>query len=625
MTILSGLKVFQGLFGSSCNYDGGDSNYHQVDYDGKPSDFSFTRHDDGSVSVKKPDGHIDILKNIGGFWFKGASCWISMDEALSKYCGDGSSSNGSTINGTSGNDYLSGTAGNDVINGGLGKDVIRGSLGSDKIDGGDAGYNQVDYAGAPADYKFVKNADGSVTVTKPGGGVDTLKNIGGFWFEGAGVWCSLDQVLAGSGNGGGSSGSINGTSGDDYLSGTSGNDVINAGLGKDVIRGSLGSDKIDGGDAGYNQVDYAGAPTDYKFVKNGDGSVTVTKPGGGVDTLKNIGGFWFEGAGVWCSLDQVLAGSGNGGGSSGSINGTSGDDYLIGTSGNDVINGLGGKDVIKGSAGSDTINGGDSGYNQVDYDGSLKDYTITKNNDGTYTVKKPGGGVDTLKDIGGFWFCGEGKWYAIDDAIDQCGGGTPANTTNADDDSAVTKVGTPVTINVLANDDDAQGDAQSIKSFTNGGHGTVALVNGQLVYTPASGFTGTDTFTYTVVDAKGATDTATVTVCINPDTQPGNTASIGDRVWLDTNKDGYQDGGENGISGVTVQLHNAAGAVIATQQTDADGNYLFDKLAAGNYSVSVVKPNGYDFTSQDVNGNGSDTVDSDVNACNRLDRHHQPQ
>ena len=65
-------------------------------------------------------------------------------------------------------------------------------------------------------------------------------------------------------------------------------------------------------------------------------------------------------------------------------------------------------------------------------------------------------------------------------------------------------------------------------------------------------------------------------------------ASIGDRVWLDTNGDGVQDAGETGIAGVTVELRDASGTVIATTTTGADGEYLFDGLAAGTYTVTVV-------------------------------------
>ena len=63
--------------------------------------------------------------------------------------------------------------------------------------------------------------------------------------------------------------------------------------------------------------------------------------------------------------------------------------------------------------------------------------------------------------------------------------------------------------------------------------------------------------------------------------------SIGDYVWLDTNGDGNQDGDEFGIEGVTLQLININGDVIATTFTDADGYYQFYGLPAENYTVQV--------------------------------------
>ncbi|HEX4497346.1 MAG TPA: SdrD B-like domain-containing protein, partial [Thermoanaerobaculia bacterium] len=67
-----------------------------------------------------------------------------------------------------------------------------------------------------------------------------------------------------------------------------------------------------------------------------------------------------------------------------------------------------------------------------------------------------------------------------------------------------------------------------------------------------------------------------------------NTGSIGDRVWTDTNGNGTQDSGEAGINGVTVQLVNSGGTVIATTTTSGDGNYTFSNLAAGTYTVKIV-------------------------------------
>ena len=66
------------------------------------------------------------------------------------------------------------------------------------------------------------------------------------------------------------------------------------------------------------------------------------------------------------------------------------------------------------------------------------------------------------------------------------------------------------------------------------------------------------------------------------------TGSIGDRVWLDTNANGAQDAGEAGINGVTVQLLDSAGNVVASATTSGDGNYTFNNLAGGTYTVRVV-------------------------------------
>jgi large repetitive protein len=79
------------------------------------------------------------------------------------------------------------------------------------------------------------------------------------------------------------------------------------------------------------------------------------------------------------------------------------------------------------------------------------------------------------------------------------------------------------------------------------------------------------------------------------------TGSIGDRVWSDANGDGIQDPGETGLAGVTVTLSgdfNSDGVTdTRTTTTDADGNYLFDNLAAGSYTVTTsTLPPGVDPT-----------------------------
>ena len=65
-------------------------------------------------------------------------------------------------------------------------------------------------------------------------------------------------------------------------------------------------------------------------------------------------------------------------------------------------------------------------------------------------------------------------------------------------------------------------------------------------------------------------------------------AAIGDRIWEDRNGDGKQGAGEPGLAGITVQLLDAKGAVIAITTTDANGHYLFDDLLPGEYKIRVL-------------------------------------
>ncbi len=76
-----------------------------------------------------------------------------------------------------------------------------------------------------------------------------------------------------------------------------------------------------------------------------------------------------------------------------------------------------------------------------------------------------------------------------------------------------TAEGEPVTINVLANDSDPDGDTLNISAIASQpSRGEATLESGQIRYEPEPDFVGTDNFTYEVSDGNGGTDTATVTV-----------------------------------------------------------------------------------------------------------------
>jgi CSLREA domain-containing protein len=86
----------------------------------------------------------------------------------------------------------------------------------------------------------------------------------------------------------------------------------------------------------------------------------------------------------------------------------------------------------------------------------------------------------------------------------------------ANADSASTNEDNPVTINVLGNDNDPDGDALRVGSVTQPTHGSTGINGGGAEYTPAQDFNGTDSFNYTVSDGNGGEATATVTITVLP-------------------------------------------------------------------------------------------------------------
>lgn len=79
-------------------------------------------------------------------------------------------------------------------------------------------------------------------------------------------------------------------------------------------------------------------------------------------------------------------------------------------------------------------------------------------------------------------------------------------------DSATTVRNTAVTIAVLANDADPDGDMLALGSVSSPAHGSAVISGANIVYTPARGFFGTDQFTYTISDWNGGNASAVVTV-----------------------------------------------------------------------------------------------------------------
>ncbi|MBK9713170.1 MAG: ExeM/NucH family extracellular endonuclease [Kouleothrix sp.] len=85
-----------------------------------------------------------------------------------------------------------------------------------------------------------------------------------------------------------------------------------------------------------------------------------------------------------------------------------------------------------------------------------------------------------------------------------------------DDTLTVAEDASATTVNVLANDTDANGDSLTVTSVTQGAKGAVTLAGGVVKYTPSADANGADSFSYTISDGRGGSDTGTVSVTITP-------------------------------------------------------------------------------------------------------------
>ena len=85
------------------------------------------------------------------------------------------------------------------------------------------------------------------------------------------------------------------------------------------------------------------------------------------------------------------------------------------------------------------------------------------------------------------------------------------------DDVATVAAGTPVTLNLLANDNDPDGDPLALAGMSMPQHGRLATNPDQsVVYTPDAGFSGEDGFSYTISDGRGGTAVGEVHVTVQP-------------------------------------------------------------------------------------------------------------
>ena len=160
--------------------------------------------------------------------------------------------------------------------------------------------------------------------------------------------------------------------------------------------------------------------------------------------------------------------------------------------------------------------------------------TVVYNNDGTFTYTPDTDFFGT--DVFTYTICDDGNPQACDDAVVTITIPMPDNDVVANDDAETTLPDTPVTIDILTNDFDPQGDTFTITVVDDPSNGTVTQnPDGTVTYLPDPGFTGTDVFTYTICDdgVPQACDDAVVIITIEQ--LDNNVVAIDDNATTDQN------------------------------------------------------------------------------------------
>jgi len=171
----------------------------------------------------------------------------------------------------------------------------------------------------------------------------------------------------------------------------------------------------------------------------------------------------------------------------------------------------------------------------------------------------------------------------------------------ANNDTAETEYETKVVIDVLANDSDADNDSLSIESVTNAANGTVEIVDNKVEYTPNSGFSGTDTFNYTVSDGKGGEAQASVTVTV---------------------KEQSDDNGDDNINHLPLakadgtfftQENTSQELDVLSNDSDPDGDVLtIVAVSTPEHGVATITDNGTILYTPNRDYTGSDTFNYTV-------------
>jgi hypothetical protein len=150
--------------------------------------------------------------------------------------------------------------------------------------------------------------------------------------------------------------------------------------------------------------------------------------------------------------------------------------------------------------------------------------TVNADRTVTYTPQPGWSGSDSFS-----WTVGDGRGGLATGTV-QVRVVRPNLPPAANDDQLTTPQDTPLAFDPLANDSDPEGDPVRLTAFGLPRHGRLDLgADGRLTYTPDPGFSGEDSFTYTIDDGRGGTATGAVRITVTPAEPPAEVFANGFR------------------------------------------------------------------------------------------------
>ena len=196
---------------------------------------------------------------------------------------------------------------------------------------------------------------------------------------------------------------------------------------------------------------------------------------------------------------------------------------------------------------------------------------------------------------------------------------------------------TITTESLLANDTDVDNDTLTITSVQDALHGDVRFnTEGNIIFTPDANYAGEATFTYTVSDGQGSTDTTTVTLNVTEDSlslaPTADLATSSDSFGVGTSGTSSDDLTKDTTPTITGTTENGAdvvitladGTIVGSGVADANGNYAIttSNLNDGSQTLTITATDAMNNTASTTQTITIDTTTTAVNESDNVKDNH---